>query len=170
MGLSYLEGTCPKCGEKTREQSNMWGYGSPIRFCPRCKQEYLDKRWREVAINGFDPKSTSSSYYVKAFLFLVAVTAISGGWLYYTTHYKNYYSTLVVAVVIIGAIGAVACLGLSIWIGLGFAAKSNAKYLEESKRRLRNVEYIRKLQAYGYVIPSEYLVGIGNSSDEMQES
>ena len=22
MGMSYLEGTCPKCGEKTREQSN----------------------------------------------------------------------------------------------------------------------------------------------------
>ena len=170
MGLSYLEGTCPKCGEKTREQSNTWGYGSPIRFCPRCKQEYLDKRWREVAIDGFDPKSTNPGYYLKAFLLLVVVTAISGGWLYYTTHFKNYYSTLVVTVVIVGAIGAVACLGLSIWIALGFAAKSNAKYLEESKRRLRNADYVRKLQEYGYVIPSEYLVGIENSSDAMREA
>lgn len=170
MGMSYLEGTCPKCGEKTREQSNTWGYGSPIRFCPRCKQEYLDRRWREVAIDGFDPKSTSPGFYLKAFLLLVVVAAISGGWLYYTTHVKNYYSTLVVTVVIISVIGAVACLGLSIWIALGFAAKTNSHYLEESKRRLRNADYVRKLQAYGYVIPSEYLVGIGNSSDEIRES
>ena len=82
--MGYMEGKCSRCGEAVKEKSNMWAYGSPIRICPFCKQEYLDRRWREVAVQGFDPKSTSVAYYATAFLILFAITALSGGWLYYT--------------------------------------------------------------------------------------
>ena len=166
MGFGYLEGNCGKCGEKTREPSNAFAYGSPIRFCPKCKQEYLDRRWREVAVQGFDPKSTSVAYYAKAFLILFAITALSGGWLYYTMHFKGYYYTMVVAIVIVCAIASVASLGLMAWIALGFAAKSNAKYLAESERRMRNPEYVKKLQACGYVIPAKYLAEAMGSMQE----
>ncbi len=167
MGMSYLEGTCPKCGEKTREQSNTWAYGSPIRLCPRCKQEYLDKRWREVAIDGFDPRGTSPAYYLKCFVGCLVGLILSYGWYYYTTHYRGYYNTMNIAIIIVAAIGTIGCLGLAIYIGLGFGKKADAKYMEESKRRLRVADYVRKRQSYGYVIPAEYLVGITNSSEEM---
>ena len=167
MGMSYLEGTCPKCGEKTREQSNTWAYGSPIRFCPRCKQEYLDKRWREVAIDGFDPRGTSPAYYLKCFVGCLVGLILSYGWYYYTTHYRGYYNTMNIAIIVVAAIGTIGCLGLAIYIGLGFGKKADAKYMEESKRRLRDADYVRKLQSYGYVIPAEYLVGITNSSEKM---
>jgi len=157
MAITYLEGTCPKCGEKTKEPSNTWAYGSPIRFCPRCKQEYLDARWREVAITGFDPRGSKPGYYFKVFLGTLIVTALSGGWLYYTTHYKGYYSTLTISVFVVCAIATVGSLLLSLWIALGFAAKSNAKYLAESERRLQNPAYVKRLQEYGYVIPAKYL-------------
>ena len=67
MEMNFIEGTCPKCGAKTREKCNTWVYGSPIRTCGSCKTEYLDKRWREVAIDGFDPRSNNSSFYLKGF-------------------------------------------------------------------------------------------------------
>lgn len=155
-GFGYLEGTCPHCGERTRERCNAFAYGSPIRFCERCKQEYLDRRFREVAISGLDAKSTSAVYYIKCFVILLAMTAIAGGWLYFTIHYKGYYHTLAVALVIVGAIGTIGSLVLALWVKLGFAKKSNDRYLEESKRRLRNPAYAAKLQEYGYVIPAEY--------------
>lgn len=167
MGFGYLEGTCPKCGEKTREQSNAFAYGSPIRFCSRCKQEYLDRRFREVAISGFDTKSTSAAYYGKCFLALLALSVLSGGWLYFTIHYKGYYHTLAVALVIVGIIGTIGSLVLALWVKLGFAKKSNDRYLEESKRRLRNPAYVAKLQEYGYIIPAEYLAQ-GSELDRME--
>lgn len=159
MAITKLEGTCPKCGEKTKESTNTWNYGSPIRFCPRCKQEYLDKRWREVTISGFDPKSTNPGYYFKCFLLFLAVAAASGGWLYFTTHERGYYSTLTLAIFIVSVVATVGSILLSLWIALGFSAKNNARYLAESERRMNHPEYVRKLQAYGYVIPEKYLMG-----------
>ena len=40
--MNFIEGTCPKCGAKTRENCNTWVYGSPVRICKSCKTEYLD--------------------------------------------------------------------------------------------------------------------------------
>ena len=165
--MGYLEGKCPKCSEKTREQSNAWAYGSPIRFCPRCKQEYLDRRWREVAIDGFDPKATSPAYYLKCFAGCLLGTALGYGWFYYTTHYKGYWSTANVGFLIVCALGTIGCLGMAIYVGLGFGKKADQKYMEESKRRLRDAEYVKKLLACGYHVPDEYTVGIRNSSDSL---
>jgi len=167
--MGYLEGNCPKCGEKTREQCNAWGYGSPIRFCTRCKQEYLDQRFREVAIQGFDPKSTSPVYYVKATILCLAITLAAGGWMYYTLHFRQSWNTMTLALLIVGAIGTVGCIVLALWVGLGFAGKENAKYLAESEKRLRDPLYVQKLQSYGYVIPAQYLAGMGSANDGMQE-
>jgi len=163
-----LQGKCPHCGEVTKEATNTWAYGSPIRFCLRCKQEYLDQRWREVAVVGFDPRSTSPAFYLKAFLITLALAAASGGWSYYTINFKHYYYTSIVVTCVICAIASVAFLGLAIWIGLGFAAKKNDWYLQESKRRLQNPEYVKKLISYGYRVPEEYLQGItdGEQSEE----
>ena len=127
----------------------------------------MDKRWREVAIDGFDPRGTSPAYYLKCFVGCLVGLILSYGWYYYTTHYRGYYNTMNIAIIIVAAIGTIGCLGLAIYIGLGFGKKADAKYMEESKRRLRDADYVRKLQSYGYVIPAEYLVGITNSSEEM---
>ena len=69
MNMNYVEGNCPHCGVKTKEPCNTWVYGSPVRTCPSCKTEYLDKRWKEVAIDGFDLRSMNASFYLKATIF-----------------------------------------------------------------------------------------------------
>lgn len=33
-------------------------YGSPFRICPKCKQEYVDYRYHEIAVEGAQEKDT----------------------------------------------------------------------------------------------------------------
>lgn len=158
--MGYSVGACTKCGEKAQEKCNMWMYGSPIRYCTRCKQEYLDKRWREIAIDGFDPRSTSPAFYLKCTLAMLAFTAISGGWLYYTMNFRHYYSTLVLSCFIVGCIGSLLCVFMVIRNLTGFEKRSNEKFRKESLQRMQNLEYVKKLQEYGYRIPEEFLHGM----------
>lgn len=80
-----------------------------------------------------------------------------GGWLYYTVHFKHYYSTLVLAFVIVGGLATLMCLFMVLRSLLGIEKRNNAKFMEESRRRLQNPEYVKKLQEYGYRIPEEFL-------------
>ena len=73
MKMNYAEWVCPKCKTKNRETCNMWMYGSPIRECKACRSEYLDRRWREVAIDGFDPRSKNAKFYAKGAAFLLSL-------------------------------------------------------------------------------------------------
>ena len=61
--------------EKERE-FNAWMYGSPIRTCPKCKSKFLDKRWREVAIDGFDPRTNNPKLYLIVFFVFLAITIL----------------------------------------------------------------------------------------------
>lgn len=149
--MSYAEWVCPECKTKNRESCNSWMYGSPIRQCKACRSEYLDRRFREVAIDGFDPRSNNAKIYVKGALFLLAIAVICGV-LTYFQYAKGYYSVKVVAAGALSALGAIACLILAMRIKFGFQNKANDKYMEESKARLRDPQYVKKLEDYGYRI------------------
>ena len=71
--MGYVEGNCPKCGTKIREKCNAWVYGSPIRTCPSCQSEFLDKRFREVAIGGFDPRANNPKFYLFGFFWISGI-------------------------------------------------------------------------------------------------
>lgn len=49
------------------------------------------------------------------------------------------------------------CLFMVLRSLLGIEKRNNAKFMEESRRRLQNPEYVKKLQEYGYRIPEEFL-------------
>ena len=149
--MNYAEWVCPECKTKNREACNTWMYGSPIRQCKACRSEYLDRRFREVAIEGFDPRSNNAKFYVKGTLFLLAIALVCGVVTYFQ-YARGYYSMKVVAAGALSALGAVACLIMSIRIKLGFQNKDNEKYMEESKARLSDSQYVEKLRKYGYKI------------------
>jgi len=149
--MNYAEWVCPECKTKNREACNTWMYGSPIRQCKACRSEYLDRRFREVAIDGFDPRSNNAKFYVKGTLFLLAIALVCGVVIYFQ-YARGYYSMKVVAAGALSALGAVACLIMSIRIKLGFQNKDNEKYMEESKARLNDSQYVEKLRKYGYKI------------------
>ena len=149
MQMSYVEWVCPECKTKNREACNSWMYGSPIRECKACRCEYLERRFREVAIDGFDPRSNNAKIYVKGALFLLAIAAICAA-LTYFQYTRGYYSIKVVATGSLCLLGAIACGILALRIKLGFQNKANDKYMEESRARLRDPQYVKKLEAYGY--------------------
>lgn len=151
MQMNYAEWVCPQCKTKNREACNTWMYGSPIRECKACRSEYLDRRFREVAIDGFDPRSNNAKFYVKGTLFLLAIALVCGVMIYFQ-YARGYYSMKVVAAGALSALGAIACLIMSIRIKLGFQNKDNDKYMEESKARLSDSLYVEKLRKYGYKV------------------
>ena len=58
VSMMALDIICPHCKKKVIESYRIiipYLYGSKIRKCPKCGGEIFDNRWREVAIQGFDP-------------------------------------------------------------------------------------------------------------------
>ena len=156
MNINYMECTCPNCGAKSKESCNTWGYGSPIRICKSCNHEYLDNRWREVAIEGFDPRSTNAGFYLKAMLILFVFSAVCLVLTLVMLKTKGYCPLKLYACDFFGPAAAVICGILCLRIKLGFEDKNNAVFMEESKKRLESELYIKKLEEYGYTIPDEY--------------
>lgn len=151
MQMSYAEWVCPECKTKNREACNTWMYGSPIRECKACRSEYLDRRFREVAIDGFDPRSNNVKVYAKGALFLLAIALVCGALTYFQCA-KGYYSVKVVAAGALSLLGAIACGIFALRIKLGFQNKDNQKYMDESKARLADSSYVEKLRKYGYKV------------------
>ncbi len=151
MQISYAEWVCPECKTKNRESCNTWMYGSPIRECQACRAEYLDRRFREVAIDGFDPRASNTKFYTKGALILLAIALVCGVMIYFQ-YAKGYYSMKIVVAGAFSALGAIAC-GINVLrIKLGFQNKDNDKFMAESKARLSDPQYVEKLRKYGYKV------------------
>ncbi len=151
MTLSYAEWTCPECKTKNRESCNAWMYGSPIRQCKACRSEYLDRRFREVAIDGFVLRSNNPKFYMKGALFLLILALVDGGLALYQ-YINGYYSIKILAIAGASALGSLACFYLFVRITMGFQSKENGKYMAESKARLADPVYVEKLRKHGYKV------------------
>lgn len=154
--MGYVEGKCPQCGRKVRESCNAWVYGSPIRKCPHCGSEYLDKRWRELAIEGADPRTKDPKFYLKMAAIFLIFTIGCILWRSYLIASQGSYPTKLLGCIILGAFATVGCVVVFFRIITGYESKNNAKYLEESKERLKDKAYVEKLISYGYDVPDEY--------------
>ena len=151
MQINYAEWVCPECKTKNREACNTWMYDSPIRECKACRSEYLDRRFREVAIDGFDPRSNNVQLYAKVALVLLAIALVCGIMIYFQ-YARGFYSVKIIAVGAGSVLIGIACGINALRIKLGFQAKDNDKYMEESKARLSDPQYIEKLRKYGYKV------------------
>ena len=151
MQINYAEWICPQCKTKNREACNTWMYGTPIRDCKACRSEYLDRRWREVAIDGFDPRSNNAQFYVKVALVFLAIALVCSVMIYFQ-YAKGFYSTKIIAIGAGSTLLGITCLIMSIRIKLGFQNKDNDKYMAESKARLQDPQYIEKLRKFGYKV------------------
>ena len=157
MSLSYMEVTCPSCGAKKKENCNSWGYGSPIKICPDCNTEFIDRRFTEPAVEGLDRRSTDPSLYFKGMLLMLVFTVICSAILYYMHTFSGRFPTKLIFCIGGGILGTILCGIMFFRIKFGFADKENNAYLEESESRLQNREYAEKLRSYGYNVPEKYL-------------
>ena len=151
MQISYAEWVCPECKTKNRESCNTWMYGSPIRECKACHGEYLDRRWREVAIDGFDPRGKNAKFYAKGAAFLLGMAIICGV-LLQTSFIQGANTTKLTLACIFCTLFGVVSGFIALRIKFGFADKDNEKYMAESKARLGDPQYVEKLRKYGYKV------------------
>ncbi|MCI7232720.1 MAG: hypothetical protein MR546_02210 [Oscillospiraceae bacterium] len=154
--MGYSEINCPHCGKINRESCNAYMYGSPVRICKNCGEKYIDSRYREQAISGFAPKSTNAAFYGKGSIGFGIAFACFFGWFLYCALADGVYS-LRVGILCIGCLfGFIGCLIQFVRIKSGSADRENAKYLEESEKRLSDRGYVDELIKIGINVPEKY--------------
>lgn len=164
MANGSLEYKCKKCNYVNREIGNMWMYGSPIRQCKNCKCEYFDGRWREVALEGVDPKSNNPMFYLKGMAFMAALTSVCGALAMHLSSTTGIVSTRLIACIGVGVIGMLMCFVLAVRAKLGFDEKRNARYMNESIKRLESDAYVNELRSHGYNVSWEQVDRIRKES------
>lgn len=154
--MGYSEMNCPHCGKMNRESCNANMYGSPIRICKNCGKKYVDRRYTEPALTGFDRKSTDPTLYAKGAAIFAAGFVFTLCWVLVSIYKMGRYSIKMAGTSVICLIGLIMCIVCFIRIKTGTAAKENQKYLEESENRLMNKEYVRELIENGIDVPEKY--------------
>ena len=154
--MGYSEMNWPHCGKTNRESCNAYMYGSPVRICRSCGQKYIDGRYREPAISGLDPKSTNASFYGKGCVGFGIAFACFFGWFLYCAISNRVYS-LRVGILCTGCLAAfIGCIIQYVRIKSGAVQRENAKYLEESEKRLSDKSYVDELIRMGIDVPEKY--------------
>ncbi len=152
-----LDAICPHCKKKvilSYRIINPYLYGSKIRICPKCGEEIYDGRWKEVAIEGFDPIQDTEKGYAGSIGFGLVGVAL----LLMNRGYKFTFGNPMLM-----KVGIWFCLiigGIILFFFFrhlfGFVKRNNAKYMAESIQRMHDQEYVNKLRSHGVKIPEEY--------------
>ncbi|MGN1165628.1 MAG: hypothetical protein ACI4S2_04275 [Lachnospiraceae bacterium] len=156
---THISKKCPNCGfvYESRHyafvpsKDNQTVYGSPIKRCEKCGQLFVDKNYREIAVQGVRHVDE---------MYVSPQTLVSGG----IPMIISLITSLVLFMngdegVLTSMIVFVFSLSLIISEMVGHKKRmiSLKKEEEESKMRLQNPKYARMLQQLGYDVPSYYL-------------
>lgn len=162
--MGYSEAKCPHCGKMNREMCNAYMYGSPIRICRKCGQKYLNRRYREPAVQGFDKRTTDPNLYKKSGIICAALLVLAVVWYRFTTRNLGYYTNYQVGFLVMLPIATVGSIIQYIRIVSGSMDKANQKFLAESEERMKDKEYVADLLANGYKVPEKYLDNDGGEN------
>ena len=153
--MKYTTKKCPKCGNTYawREASNVEHYGSPIRRCNKCGSTFIDKDYKEIAIEGYNEtfiakvQPFSIISLIIGFILIIAAIFLFAG------------DSRAILFYILGGLFFVG----GIWFIIG-DIKDHEKRIEEYERlkkasedRLSNTEYAKLLDELGYSVPAKYL-------------
>lgn len=152
-------GTCPYCGATISLSyvEKEWKYGSPIRTCKKCKKNYIDGRYHEIAVEGIAPNTLSIKSNLLRSFFLLGCFLIAFLIHFYEIHYQNCYHPAYCYLMIIMVIGIIFLIIDSIRIKTGAKTKKLEKLRLESVKRLMDNNYAHELESIGYCVPDEYL-------------
>ena len=150
-----IDTICPHCKKKvilSYRIMNPYLYGSKIRKCPKCGGDIYDNRWREVAIQGFDPIQDTEVKYSSWF----GLGLVSAG-IFLLNHDFGKISVGNPVMIKVGAWFMLVLGGLILIIFfrhiLGFVKRKNAVYMDESIQRMQDPEYVEILRSHGVKIP-----------------
>lgn len=160
MTIKQAHGVCPHCGASivgVNSNPNMVLYGSVVRKCQKCKEQYLDTRYQEYAITGIPENELSVMYDLKRIgilaVFFIISTVIN---LINIRHEGKYYIMLAV-ISVTSPLGIIAMIIDMIRIKTGAKGRKLEKKRLESVARLQDPDYAMTLYEVGYPVPAEYL-------------
>lgn len=155
-----IGGYCPYCGAKIKNYvENKWLYGCPLRVCEKCGEKYIDRRYHEIALEGYQPGALSVKRDLKLLLICAALLLASGGMLYYELNFSSYYHPMLLFLVPMGILAVIFTLTDIIRIKTGAKEIALEKLKAESEERLGNTVYARQLQETGYNVPDRFIDG-----------
>ena len=152
-------GKCPHCGKSIAitYMLNEWKYGSPIKVCKKCNQEYIDKRYHEMAIDGFSPETFDIKGTLSFLIFGVMSTIASILITAFSLWLDSSYYPMVIATGIMGILIVIGMICNLISIKTGIKQRRIEKKMLQSVERLQNKEYAHKLASLGYSVPERFL-------------
>ncbi|HBH95850.1 MAG TPA: hypothetical protein DDX91_08850 [Ruminococcaceae bacterium] len=149
---------CPNCGKRIpQSDQKQYLYGSPIKFCKKCRGAYVDRSYHEIAIDGFPPSEMNAKTGLKSALVGIIMFVTCAGIfiteIIYSGRYHRIFPVLAVMGIVLVFIGIID----SIRVKTGSKAKSLEKKRQESVQRLRDPNYAVQLKELGYNVPDEFL-------------
>ena len=155
--IPVTNGYCPHCGKK------IWGYnqssrdfGTPIKYCKHCRNPYLDTRYIELAVEGYNPNYLTTKKGFRILLIGIIGTVLAGG-LNLLNYYRGYYSVRGILCSVLALILILIGIVDIIRVKTGLKAKALEKKKAESAKRLQDKEYALTLKNCGYNVPQKYL-------------
>ncbi len=144
---------CPHCGYNPGEAADAYLYGSPIRVCAKCKQEYVDRRYHEIAIDGIrheDINITPERYAKVQKNAILSIVVGSGIFiLHFMIRLGLAWGLIAVLGVIILVSGIDTLMG-----GIKRSIEKNRVVLEQERKmsvlRMKDSHYVQKLRTIGY--------------------
>ena len=159
--MQYITKKCPKCGSaySTMQPKGTGFYGSPLRQCSKCGELFIDKDYREIAIDGIrtaDTKRLSGSTLFACTSLLFMAVALICLYINDSSLFSSGRSiwSIFFAIVLLGMI---CFLVIDEVRGYGERQSFLEQERRNSEKRLQDYQYARFLQKLGYTVPEQYL-------------
>ena len=153
-----IQNNCPYCGKTIRVKRTKaeHAYGSPVRTCEFCKKTYIDRYYRELALEhpGRIDRKKFAPRNIGMLLFGSLLIVLSD---FFFPGAKD-----VVIRVLVSVLGGLLALS-AVWVIITEYRTYDArmKFFDEeraeSEKRLSDPEYAQKLKNAGYRVPERYL-------------
>lgn len=158
MAAKGIQNNCPYCGKtiRVKRYKAEHAYGSPVRTCEHCAKTYIDRYYRELALEGeksIDRRKIAPKN-VGMMLFGILIV-LFGAFLF--PEEKDI--MIRVLLIILGGLLTLSAAWVLITEYRTYDARM--KFFEEeraeSEKRLKDNEYAQKLKNAGYRVPERYL-------------
>lgn len=168
-GGTMVELKCPHCGKIVATRAaNRYSYGSPLKNCRFCKENYLDPFFHELAAEPPAPNAFSVKHKLIGMGLFAVFFAISFAFHWLEVTYENSYHPMFAWLMVILAVGEILFVAEIILIKTGFKERRTERLRKASEERLKNPVYARELARLGYPVPKKYL-GEEAESEENKE-
>lgn len=157
-GGTTVELKCPHCGKIVATRAaNQYRYGSPLKNCRFCKENYLDPFFHELAAEPPAPNAFSVKHKLVGMAVFAVMFAACFAFHWLEVTYENSYHPMFAWLMVILAVGEILFAAEIILIKTGFKERRTERLRKESAERLKNPVYARELARLGYPVPAEFL-------------